>query len=238
MASNLFDISPRPDHAPLQANSMGTYPSQLPAIGPKTAKTGRSQLGVGFEPSDFSVICGRSFDNHDHTGNRCFRIIASTFLDRYSEAFSQTSKAAVVFNIVTVIRQVGGNFCKYEKGAWFEVGDRCARAKASYLLRVMLHTRNQSSSEVKIALSKARGKDNEAHTQQDEQLLVDGTGHWDDLSLCSGSIESSTDSLGFEDSLEIDFDDLSSCSGSIGNSTDSLGFEDSLEIDFFDIEVF
>jgi hypothetical protein len=77
----------------------------------------------------------------------------------------------------------------------------------------MLHTRNQPSSKVEIALCKARAKENETQAQQDDQQLIDGTGHWDDLSSCSG--------------------------GSIGaSSTDSLGFEDSMEIDFFDIDVF
>jgi hypothetical protein len=79
---------------------MGTYTSELSAIGPKTAETGKSQLGVGFEPSDFSVICGRSYDNQDHAGNRCFHELASTFVERYSQAFSQTTKAAVVFDIL------------------------------------------------------------------------------------------------------------------------------------------
>jgi hypothetical protein len=206
MASNLFDLIPRPDHVPLQAKSMRMHTPALSTIGPKTE---RSQLGVDFQPSDFSVICGRSKNNFKHTGNRCFRVLARTFVERYSQADSQAAKAAVVLNIVTIIRQAGGHFCKYEKekGKWFEVGDRCARGKVSYLLRDMLHPRYRSSS---TARRHARAKETGRQTQQFDQQLVDDTEHCDDSSM-------------------------SSCSGS---STDSLGFDSSQDIDFFDIDVF
>jgi hypothetical protein len=124
MASNRFDHSPDPNQLPVKANSTKqTHTCKLSAaFGPKTV---RSQLGVDFQPSDHSVICGRDRQLNHHTGNRRFRILASTFVERYSQAGSKTTKSALVFNIITMIRQAGGHFCKYEKGAWFEVGDRC-----------------------------------------------------------------------------------------------------------------
>jgi hypothetical protein len=73
------------------------------------------------------------------------------------------------------------------------------------LLRDMLHTRYRSSS---TARRNARAKENERQTQQFGQQLVDGTEHWDDSSMSSCSGRSSTDSLGFDSSQDIDFFDI------------------------------
>jgi hypothetical protein len=265
MTGNLFDHSPS-DPIPLQPNSKVMHTSdsdEVPvAFGPKT---GRSQLGVDFQPSDLSVICGRGKVNYNHTGNRCFRILASVFAQRYSRANSKATKSTLVFNIVTMIRQGGGQFCKYEKGAWFEVGDRCAREKVSTYFRDMLHTQYRSSAKAKTALRRTRNRNrNKSQTQLHDRQLVDGAaGHSDDSSMSSPcSKNSNADSLGFDYSLPIDFFDVgegatqqhhqqlvdgtaghsddssmsSSCSRT--SNTDSLGFDYSLPIDFFDIDVF
>jgi hypothetical protein len=207
MASNLFENDP--DRVPSRASSKRAYTSELSAFGPKT---GRSQLGADFKISNLSVICGRGKESYNHTGNHRFRILASTFVERYSRASSQTAKSVLLFNIVTMIRQVGGHFCKYEKGKWFEVGDRCACEKVSAYFRDMLHTQYRSSSKAKTTLRRNRNR-NKTQTQQHGQELVSGAGEHnsDDSSISS------------------------SCSGS---STDSLGFNHSVEIDFFDIDVF
>jgi hypothetical protein len=205
-STDLFDLGPDSSF-PLQA-SKRMYTSELSAFGPKT---GRSQLGADFQPSDLSVICGRGKDSYNHTGNRCFRILASVFMERYSRADCKTAKAALVFNIVTMIRQAGGEFCKSEKGTWFEVGDRYAREKVSAYFRDMLHSQYRSSAKAKTTRRRILNR-NKTQTQEDGQKVVDGTGrHSDDSSMSS------------------------SCSGS---STDSLGFDYSLDIDFFDIDVF
>jgi hypothetical protein len=183
--TNLFDLSP---DVPLQAATNNNHTdtlSELVAIAPKT---GRSQLGVDYQPSDLSVICGRGKASYDHTGNHCFRILTSTFVERYSRADSKTAKSAFVYNIVTIIREAGGHFCKYEKGAWFEVGDRCAREKVSSLFRDMLHTQYRSSAKAKTTRRSVRNR-NETQIQQNGQQLVDGTdGHSEEDSLKSGQL--------------------------------------------------
>jgi hypothetical protein len=208
MPSNLFDHSP--DHVPVQANKKRTHASKL-------SRTGRSQLGVDFQPSDHSVICGRG-RQHNHEGNRRFRALASVFVERYSQADSKTTKAAIVFDILTMIREAGGHFCKLEKGTWFEVGDRCARGKVSAYFRDMLHTQYRSSAKAKTSRRSILNR-KRTQAQLHGQQLVDGIGEhsWDDASSMLSMSSSS------------------SCSGS---STDSLGFDHSLEIDFFDIDVF
>jgi nucleoside 2-deoxyribosyltransferase len=118
-----------------------------------------------------------------------------------------------------MIRHAGGHFCKCEKGTWYEVGDRCAREKVSAYFRDMLHTQYRSSAKAKTTRRRFRNRNKrqtqtQQHGQHGQQQLVDAitdSDHSDDSSLSS------------------------SCSG---NSTDSLGFDHSLGIDFFDIEVF
>jgi hypothetical protein len=202
-STNLFDHSP--DHVPLRANSKQAYTSELSVFG---RKTGRSQLEVDFQPSDLSVICGRGKDTYNHTGNRCFRILASEFVDRYSRADSKLARAALVFNIVTMIRQAGGHFCKCEKGTWYEVGDRCAREKVSACFRDMLHTQYRSSAKSKTILRKVRNRNkSQTQTQQQGQQLVDGVSQHDsdDSSISSSCWGSSLDFMEFDHYLDIDF---------------------------------
>jgi hypothetical protein len=67
VSDSVFDHGP--DHVSLQANSERTETYELSvAFGPKT---GKSQLGVDFQPSDLSVICGRG-RHRNHSGNHRF----------------------------------------------------------------------------------------------------------------------------------------------------------------------
>jgi hypothetical protein len=116
-------------------------------------------------------------------------------------------------HIVTMTRERGGSFCKFEQGAWFEVGDHFAREKVSAMFRDMLHTQYRSSAKAKTARRRVQIKRIKTQTQQQHsQQLIDGIRHWDESSMTS------------------------SRSGS--SRTDSLGFNSSHEVDFFDIEVF
>jgi hypothetical protein len=95
--------------------------------------------------SDYSVVCGRGKESYTHVGNVRFKILASLFTERYSRADRRGAKVAIVSEIIEVIRQAGGTFCTYERGAWIEVKDKRARCKVSALLRDLLHTQYRSS---------------------------------------------------------------------------------------------
>jgi hypothetical protein len=171
------------------------------------ASSKRGQLQAAFRPSDFSVVCGRGKASFNHIGNRRFRILATIFIERYSQCHDKISKSAIVSEIIGVIRQAGGNFCKYEKtlGAWFEVGDEHAREKVSALLRDFLHTQYRSSAKAKIGRRKSSLKQNQHRNQQQAvESLVEGAEDSDDCSTTSSCWESS---LGFEYWLE-DSDDF------------------------------
>jgi hypothetical protein len=263
MASNahLFGHGPA-DHFPMQANCKQTHASKLSAR--VVRKTGRSHLGIDFRPTEHSVICGRG-RQHDSIGNRRFRLLAGAFVERYSRADRKTTKAALVFDIITMIRQAGGNFCKYENGAWFEVGDHCARGKVSACFRDMLHTQYRSSAKSKTTRRSLLNR-KKKQAQPDGQQLLDGTGgHRDDSSTSSSCAERNKDSLGLSTSKAkttrrsllngkkkqtqlhgrqlLDgtggyCDDSSMSSSCAGGSKNSLGFDSSVEIDCSDIDAF
>jgi hypothetical protein len=192
-STNNFGHSPS-DFAS-KADTKRESASNSSASGSKTVK---AQLGVNFQPSNFSVVCGRGRESFNHVGNRRFRVIASMAVDRYSQAGDRKrAKSDIVSEIIAVIREAGGNFCTYKRGAWFEVGDHYAREKVGALMRDLLHTRYRSSYKAKIACRRARKQD-EKQKQQSNKQLVDGTEHSDDCSMSSSCWGSSKDSLGFE----------------------------------------
>jgi hypothetical protein len=162
--------------------------SDLSASG---SRTGRSELGVDFRPSLFSVICGRGKDSYDHAGNHHFRELASMFVARYSRAGSKAEKSEIVSEMVGMIHQAEGIFCKYEKGAWFKVGDQCAREKASALLRGMLYKRRSfAKAKAHAKLFCPRTNEMESNTTQKprqyaQPQLVDGIDSSDDSSISS-----------------------------------------------------
>jgi hypothetical protein len=221
---NLIDDST--DAFRSQSNNQGTCSSSEPTAASSECK--KTQLRADFQPSNHSVVCGRSKEGLNHAGNRRFRILASIFLDTYSQTDSKAAKSAIVSEIITAIRQGGGHFCKYESGAWFEVGDHYARKKVGALLRDLLHTQYRSSTKAKVGhrLQAAMLQPNE-NPQSTGQKQVEETDDSDDSS--AKQVEGNEDS-----------DDSSTTSSCWGKSKNSLGFEYWLEEsdDFFKIDVF
>jgi preprotein translocase subunit SecD len=153
---------------------------------PQTVQS-QPDVEVDFQPSDFSVVCGRGRDSFNHVGNRRFRILASMFIERYSRANSKAAKTTIVSEIIEVIRQADGNFCQYKKGKWFEVADHHAREKVSSLLRDLLHTQYRSSAKAKIARRKTAKSEIRKQKKQSGPNLVDGTPQSDDSSTLSST---------------------------------------------------
>jgi hypothetical protein len=192
MENKQFNTIPPP--VPLQASSSSyrTKVSDLLASGPRT---GRSQLAADFKPSDFSVICGRGKESYDHVGNHHFRELASMFVARYSRANSKADKSEIVSEMVGMIHQAEGTFCKLEKGIWFKVGDHYAREKAGALLRDMMLAQQRPPVKAKMAkkLKKTKAKParprlqkqskTQKHQQNGQKRIVGTAGHLDNSTL-------------------------------------------------------
>jgi hypothetical protein len=167
------------------------------------------QLRVESQLSDYSVVCGRGngIYNSNHVGNRRFRSLASMFIERYSQANTRMAKSAIISEITVVIRQAGGNFCKYKKGVWLEVGDLHAREKVGALLRDLLHTQYRSSTKAKVGrlTTQKNVKQKQNQNQLSDQKQLDDTQNSDDSSTTSSCWGRSKDSLGFEFWLEDNF---------------------------------
>jgi hypothetical protein len=195
--TNLLDTSP--DAFMPNSNNKGISDLERSVSGSKT----------GAQPSDYSVLFCRGKDSANHVGNRRFQSICSTYVEKYSRTDSKPAKSLIVLEIITALRQAGGNFFKRKKGAWSEVGDQYVRVKVSAVLRNMLHNEYRSSNKSKTAIRRARRESKNEPSGQTK--LVDGTWDSDDSSLSS------------------------SC---WGDSNDVLRPQYSPEHDFFDIEVF
>jgi hypothetical protein len=210
MASNHFEP------IPVAFASQTTKHQRTSSSEPSASPSKTTQPLVEFQPCDYSVVCGRGKHSFNHAGNRRLRILASMHIERYSEADSKAAKSVIVSKILEVIRQAGGHFCKYEGGAWFNVGDHCAREKVSALLRDLLHTQYRSSAKAKV---------DRRHTTVRKQKPNQNQSPGQKLA----EVKETEDS-----------DDSSTTSSCWGRSKDSLGFEYWLEEsdDFFDIDVF
>jgi hypothetical protein len=213
MTSNIFEPNPVA-FASQTIEHQRAYSSKPPA----SSASKNTQLRVGFQPCDYSVVCGRGKDSFNHVGNQRFRALASKFMERYSWAVTMPAKSAIVSEIIDVIRQAGGSFCKYKSDTdtWFEVGEHFAREKVSALLRDLLHTQYRSSAKAKLG----RRQQTVVLKQKQHQNTQSSSGQ--------KQVEGSEDS-----------DDSSTTSSCWGRSKDSLGFEYWLEEsdDFFDIDV-
>jgi hypothetical protein len=233
---------------------------------PSTAQS-QPDVKVDFQLSDFSVICGRGRDSFNHIGNRRFRILASMHIERYSRADSKVAKTGIVSEIIEVIRQADGNFCKFTKGKWFEVADHHAREKVSSLMRDLLHTQYRSSAKAKIARRKSAKTETrkKAHNQKrlSDPKLVDDAPRSEDSSTSTDVQKQHQNQQSGEKLVEntppsdvssmqdqnqqinlkpvndtVDSDDSSTSSACWGCTKDSLGFEYLVDDNFFDIDVF
>jgi hypothetical protein len=227
MASNHSDFIPSALTSQ-SYNKQRTSPSEPSAY--YSGITKKTRLPVEYPPSDYSVVCGRGKDSFNHVGNRRFRILASMFIDRYSRADSKIAKSAIVSEIIAVIRQAGGTFCKYQKGAWADVGEHQAREKVSSLLRDLLHTEYRSSAKAKVARRWSQSMQNN-QDQQSGQAKVDrrySTPQHQDQRPCQERV------------VDTEHSDDCSTTSSCWGTNDSLEFDYWLEepADFFDIDVF
>ena len=98
-------------------------------------KTEKTVLPVDYEPSKFSVICGRGKGSYQSDGNVNFRALVKSNLERYKEAPGRLEKSFIVSEVLNMIRESCpvGAFVKYEKGRWYDLDDAVCREKVGSL---------------------------------------------------------------------------------------------------------
>merc|ERR1712012_348296 len=83
----------------------GTKSSLSPPKG-TSMKGKRRQLPPGFQPTQYSVICGRGAECFGSPGNRRFRTtVQNLFLKSYSEAKFKSQKSKIVSKIVSLVKE-------------------------------------------------------------------------------------------------------------------------------------
>jgi hypothetical protein len=113
-------------------------------------------LPLDFVPSQYSVIIGRAKECKEASGNKLLRILATSYLSKYSNAINRCVKSQVVSDIVALVRVAcpEGAFIKKigkEDGGtgWIEVSESGAREKVGYVFRDLLSDQYRSSSKSK-----------------------------------------------------------------------------------------
>jgi hypothetical protein len=111
-----------------------------------------------FEPSPYSVVCGRGRKSSEAFGNRRLNVIASWYVKRYSNATKKEEKSGIVTEIMEVIRSACPDsrhaFVKQTNGKWWRVQNLHAREKVGTVLRDCLHSKYKSSTKSKLAKRK------------------------------------------------------------------------------------
>lgn len=131
----------------------------------------RKTLPVGFQPDNWSVICGRGKEVFSHIGNKRLRILVDANLNKYSSTKSKMQKTLIVSSIVDAVRSASkiGGFVKQDPNTkiWEEVGDDVAREKVGQLLRESMTKKNpnklqQRKEQRKAKVLKKKGMKREA----------------------------------------------------------------------------
>jgi hypothetical protein len=102
----------------------------------------------GWQPDNWSVICGRGKECFEHYGNKRFRILVDMDLENYARAKSKLDKSLIVMKILDTVRDASnqGGFVKQhsETQRWFEVGDEVAREKIGQQFRIALAAKKKN----------------------------------------------------------------------------------------------
>lgn len=131
------------------------------------------KLPRDFEPSDNSVIIGRTKQCYTSPGNLRLRDLCLAHLPAYSNCTKKKDKSQFVSDIVQMTRErcpEGGAFVKKEhsSGRWVEVKDVVARERVASIFRDFLHDQYRSSSKSKVAKRREK-RVNEILKEEEEE---------------------------------------------------------------------
>jgi hypothetical protein len=108
-------------------------------------------LPVGYEPSDYDVVCGRGKGSYNRPGNKRFRSIVALHVNEYQTSKTKLDKSIILENLVELVqKQDNGNarFLKYENSprSWCIMTNDEAKEKVSQnaLFHTPLHSQSFS----------------------------------------------------------------------------------------------
>lgn len=114
----------------------------------------KTLLPKGFEPTPYSVICGRGRLCKASVGNRRLQVIASMFIGKYSQLSRKEEKTEIVSEILKMVKDACPDeryaFVQYHDGRWWEVETLIAREKIGAVMRDCLHSKYRSSTKSKL----------------------------------------------------------------------------------------
>jgi hypothetical protein len=99
----------------------------------------------------YDVLCGRDKAAFNNAGNRRFRVVVSSSLDRYLQASTRKDKSAVIRSVVTMLYSAGGKFLQEvpnkdnDRPLYTALNEKQAHEKAGHALRDMASLRSKSS---------------------------------------------------------------------------------------------
>ena len=88
-------------------------------------------------PTKYDVLCGRGRTCFEFEGNKRFRCVIASNINRYANAGNRKAKTVVVKSIIRQIMESGGRFLKKDPdtGAWYDGGMQIAKQKTGHSLR-------------------------------------------------------------------------------------------------------
>lgn len=120
----------------------------------------KTLLPEAFEPTPYSVICGRGRKCTTAVGNRRLQVIATMHVGRYSQLKRKEDKTEIVSEILQMVKDACPDerfaFIKYHDGRWWEVETLIAREKIGAVLRDCLHSKYRSSTKSKLERRRAK----------------------------------------------------------------------------------
>ena len=79
------------------------------------APVSKRLLPASFQPTEWTILCGRGRDAYDHAGNRRLRLYVEERLNEYAAARSKFQKTLITTSIIDQIREkreLGGAFVR------------------------------------------------------------------------------------------------------------------------------
>mmetsp|Transcript_6041 Transcript_6041/g.9576 ORF Transcript_6041/g.9576 Transcript_6041/m.9576 type:complete len:377 (+) Transcript_6041:59-1189(+) len=114
------------------------------------------------DPTPFDILLGKEKPIFNHSGNRNFRAIINTYLDKYQACPTKSSKTRLIRQVQADIQRLGYRFLKRNTGtgSWEEIKCHEAREKVSHALRDRVReqqktTKRRRKSEQSIASATA-----------------------------------------------------------------------------------